>query len=411
MDKSILTNFGGQGCIFNPSIPCKNEKRTRRKKKSKKKKKKKQEISKIVFREESAKREFKMNELIRKIPNNILWSVLWEKNCKTPSYHKLKSISEFDKCITQKNMKDIKKKIKKDKKSLSFKKQYTMLKGPFGGAISYFAFVDMCDESTFKNVKLFTDFFLELFSYMESLFIGLVELQKAKICHQDINYRNILFDKKQMFFIDFGLTCLFSNKKEIMKRLHIAFSNDRIYDAFSYDYTLFHASVNKDSLKSLQEEVKDFEKGLYRVHHEDYLSVQEDVLKKKNENQLVHQHMSDILDKSYKENAKTIIQGLDIYSLGIVLPMTLYDLAISKNIDKKQLSLVCESPIIQDHLQLFRDMTQFHARDRISAIVALDRYRLLQSKNKHKSVFQKPFSKKSKKSKKKSKSASESYSY
>ena len=29
MDKSILTNFGGQGCIFNPSIPCKNEKRTR----------------------------------------------------------------------------------------------------------------------------------------------------------------------------------------------------------------------------------------------------------------------------------------------------------------------------------------------------------------------------------------------
>ena len=38
------------------------------------------------------------------------------------------------------------------------------------------------------------------------------------------------------------------------------------------------------------------------------------------------------IDKSYKENAKTIIQGLDIYSLGIVLPMTLYDLAISKNI-------------------------------------------------------------------------------
>ena len=53
-------------------------------------------------------------------------------------------------------------------------------------------------------------------------------------------------------------------------------------------------------------------------------------------------------------------------------------------------------------------MTQFHAKDRISATVALDRYRLLQSKNKYKSIFQKPFSKKSKK---KSKSASESYSY
>ena len=31
MNKSILTNFGGQGCIFNPSIPCKNEKRTKKK--------------------------------------------------------------------------------------------------------------------------------------------------------------------------------------------------------------------------------------------------------------------------------------------------------------------------------------------------------------------------------------------
>ena len=29
-----------------------------------------------------------MNELIRKIPNNLLWSVLWIKHCKTPSYHK-----------------------------------------------------------------------------------------------------------------------------------------------------------------------------------------------------------------------------------------------------------------------------------------------------------------------------------
>ena len=402
MDKSILTNFGGQGCIFNPSIPCKNEKRSKKKKKSKKKKNNRQEISKIVFREESAKREFKMNELVRKIPNNELWSVLWEQNCKTPSYKKLKKISEFDKCITQKNMKDIKKKIKKDKKSLSFKKQYTMLKGPFGGAISYYAFVDMCNESTFKNVKLFTNFFLELFSYMESLFVGLVELQKAKICHQDINYRNILFENKRMFYIDFGLTCLFSNKKEIMKRLQIAFSNDRIYDAFSYDYTLFHASVNKDSLKSLKNEMKDFENGIYRVHHEDYLSVQEDILKKNDQNLLVHQHMSDIINKSYKENPKNIIQGLDIYSLGIVLPMTLYDLAIAKNIDKQQLSRVCDSPVIQDHLQLFRDMTQFHAKDRISATVALDRYRLLQSKNKHKSVFQKS----KKKSKKKSKSKS-----
>ena len=86
MDKSILTNFGGQGCIFNPSIPCKNEKRSKKKKKSKQRKKNRQEISKIVFREESAKREFKMNELVRKI--------IKEKNlhCYYSSHHNLGSL-------------------------------------------------------------------------------------------------------------------------------------------------------------------------------------------------------------------------------------------------------------------------------------------------------------------------------
>ena len=105
MDKSILTNSGGQGCIFNPSIKCKKEVQHKSKKSNK------NEISKIVFRDESAIREFKMNNLVRKIKDHEKWAVLWEIKCKTPSYQKLKKISEFDKCISKKKHLSKKKRI------------------------------------------------------------------------------------------------------------------------------------------------------------------------------------------------------------------------------------------------------------------------------------------------------------
>ena len=59
-----------------------------------------------------------------------------------------------------------------------------------------------------------------------------------------------------------------------------------------------------------------------------------------------------------------------------------------KDIPIKTLSKHCNSVEIQDHLQLFRDMTEYHSRDRISAETALEHYRELQSNNKYKSVFQ-----------------------
>ena len=365
MNQSILTNSGGQGCIFNPSIPCKNESKGKNKKKSKSKKKSKREISKIVFRDESANREFKMNNLVRKIKGNEKWAVLWEHKCKTPSYRKLKKISEFDKCISK-------------KKNLSKKKEYTMLKGPFGGEISYYAFVKMCTKSTFETNKSFINFFLELFSYMESLFIGLVELQKHKICHQDINWRNILFKNNNMYFIDFGLTSVFSNTREINKRFKIAYSNDRIYDAFPYDYTLYHSSINNSSSSELIKESQDFASGYYRVHHYDYLIVHEEILKKTDQNNQVGHHMLRILDNSYQEDPNIIIKGLDIYSLGMILPQILYEICVSKNVPISKLSKRCELVQIKDHLQLFRDMTEYHSRDRISAETALERYQEIQ---------------------------------
>jgi len=374
MNKSLLINYGGQGCIFNPSIPCKGEKKT----------KKANEISKILFKDDSANREFRMNKMIKKIEGYEDWCVLWEIKCKTPSYSKLKEISEFDKCISQKN----KKMLKKSKKKLSYKKKYTMLKGPFGGELIENHVDEITNSSTFKNKKLFTNFFLKIFSYIHSLFIGLVELNNNNICHQDINTRNILYKNNQLYFIDFGLSSKFSNKKENIKRLKIAYNNDRIYDSFPYDYTLYHPTMNKKNLKDFKNEYGDFNKNYFRIHHDDYLNIHTNVLNRDKLNEEITHHMKQIIDGDYNENIETIIKSLDVYSLGYIIPQILYDTFIKNNIPLSRLKLFCLSSEISEHIELFKRMTEYHSRDRISPESALEIYTELQSKNKFKSVFQ-----------------------
>ena len=375
-NKSLLINYGGQGCIFNPSIPCKGDKKT--------KKKNKNEISKILFKDDSANREFKMNKLIKKIPGYEDWCVLWEIKCKTPSYSKLKEISEFEKCISQKN----KKMLKKNKKNLSYKKKYTMLKGPFGGELIEKHIEDITNSSTFKNKKLFINFFLKIFSYMHSLFIGLVELNNNNLCHQDINIRNILYKNNQLYFIDFGLSSKITNKKENTKRLRIAYNNDRIYDSFPYDYTLFYSTMNKNGLKDLKQEHNDFDNNYFRVHHDDYLNIHTNVLNRDKLNEDINDHMEQIINGDYNENIETVMKSLDVYSLGYIIPQILYDIFIKNNIPLSRLKIFCLLPEISEHIELFRRMTEYHSRDRISPESSLEMYMELQSKNKFKSVFQ-----------------------
>jgi hypothetical protein len=223
---------------------------------------------------------------------------------------------------------------------------------------------------------------------MHSLFIGLVDLYNHDICHQDINTRNVLFKNNQLYFIDFGLSSKFGNKKENTTRLKIAYNNDRIYDSFPYDYTLFYPSINKTGLTNLKQELKDFNNKYHRVHHDEYLNIHENVLQRKNLNKEIEYHMEQIEGNNYNENIETIIESLDVYSVACLLPQILYDTFITNNIPLTRLKLFCSTPELAGHIDLFKRMTEFHSRDRISPETALDVYTELQSKNKFKSVFQ-----------------------
>ena len=91
LSKSKLIGKGSYGCVFRPGIYCKN----------KKKKINNKTISKIMIKntQKAIKKEFKIDKLIKKIPNHNQWSYIWTKMCKPPDYDKMKEISEIQKCL------------------------------------------------------------------------------------------------------------------------------------------------------------------------------------------------------------------------------------------------------------------------------------------------------------------------
>ena len=65
------------------------------------------------------------------------------------------------------------------------------------------------------------------------------------------------------------------------------------------------------------------------------------------------------------KNKKKVVESIDIYSLGMILPTIICDISDVYEIKKKQL-LKCFSQVhIQNQLSLLKDMTQYHSKNRI----------------------------------------------
>ena len=91
---SKLIGEGSSGCVFKPSLPCKNEKYKQNNK----------EVSKLVF-SENYSQELKINKLIQKIQNYHTWSHTWNNSCSPSSLNYLKQISMIEDCLDDKGFK------------------------------------------------------------------------------------------------------------------------------------------------------------------------------------------------------------------------------------------------------------------------------------------------------------------
>lgn len=346
ISKSKLIGRGSYGCVFKPEIQCKKKKQTINKNK----------ISKIFINNDSFIHELKLNKMIQKIPNYKEWSYIWKKGCEPPNYNSIKEIAQIKKCL---------KKIKKNKDDYN-KKTY-MLIGHYGGI----SFSDYCEKiikkSTFKTIKGFTRIFLKLFKLLKNIFLGIYELNKNNISHQDLSITNIMFKNKQCYIIDFGLSCKYSDRKSYKERSRKQIMGSRIYDPYPLDY--IYAFGKKDELK---DEILDYKYQNFRDNYDDYLNIHKNIFNR----QTIEEDIINYLNNP-DSNKNLILKKLDTYSLGIMLPMIFNDVANMYGISKKKFMKCFNSSKIQNELSLLKDMTEFNPQNRISIEDAYERYKSL----------------------------------
>jgi len=349
INKSKLIGKGSYGCVFKPMIPCKKDLHKPKNSKSNTK------ISKIMIKttDKSVVKELAINKLIQKIPNYKGWAYIWTEKCDPPNYEDIKNISDIDICL---------KKYSKD--DSDYKEGAYMLIGEYGGIPFSKQCMKLVKKGTFRNKKQFLNIFRKIFKYLEPLFKGLTELKKHKICHQDLSHSNVMFKDNKAFIIDFGLSCKFSDKQCIKERSLKQMTGSRIYDPYPYDYIYLYGSDN-----DISNELSSFEQGLFRDNHDDYLKVHRDIFNRQNIEESIYNNLF-----YEQQNKKIVIQNLDVYSLGILLPMLFVDIATKYKIPKKVFLKCFDYTEIQNHLSLFKDMTEYHAEDRIPIEEAYERY-------------------------------------
>ena len=125
-----------------------------------------------------------------------------------------------------------------------------------------------------------------MFRYLEPLFIGLIELKKHKIIHQDLSLQNIIFKNNQCYMIDFGLSCKYSNTKAIKERSRKQMTGSRIYDPYPYDYVYLYGTK-----KELRSELNMLQRKIYRENHEDYIRIHKDIFNRNNIDELIRNNL------------------------------------------------------------------------------------------------------------------------
>ena len=281
---------GSYGCIFHPYIPCKGERYTG--------KKHKHRLSKIFVMNDShefATKEFKMNQIVKKLPNSSSWSELWKKKCIPIDYDEL---FEFDKdifqCITSRN-------ITKDQ----FNKNRIMLLGNYGGVTLLDYMKSLIQPDTFTKPKLFQQKLLQIIRKMGQLFIGLETLTRHKLSHLDINPTNILVKNNQMKFIDFGESGRFQDKDVFRERSLKIFTEDRVYMPYPIDFIYLYGDP-----KIVRNEIEDLNKNVFRLVYSEYATIHKIFFGRT----FIDEHFKDVLHGRIQQNVISSIEMIDIYS-------------------------------------------------------------------------------------------------
>ena len=346
-----LIGEGSFGCVFYPALKCSNQKTIQGDK-----------VSKVFFNKNSkreANEEIKINQMIKQIKGYETWSHIWDKNCKPNKYEKVvREDDSIDDCLYNND-------IDEDE----FNKNSRMLQGSYGGDTLSVVFTKLFTKSCFKTSATFSATFLKMMKQMKPLFIGLESMNKNKLSHNDIKSDNIMVDSEGCKYIDFGLAAKHSDTLFFKRRTMSEFIGDRIYPCYPYEFLYLYATP-----AVLTDEKSDIEYDIFRDLHDRYKLVHETLFKRSNSKNYLLQLIQNKLDKKLsKEKQSMIINLVDTYSVGILLPYMLCK--VSKKQGKiSQCKKYSQSKSVKPFMELFKSMCEPDCENRMKPGDALQRY-------------------------------------
>jgi len=180
-NESKVINQGGFGCIFYPSLSCKNE-RNRKKEKDEK-----EYVSKLVERNFSSKNEIDIGEIVKKIPFYSLYYVPVLHHC-AASLSKVGD-KEIKKCH-----------IIEDNKEQDNHVKYILLKMKYVENIKFTDYL-----LTNKSKKHVLNIIFDTYSYF---LFSLEQLMNYEVVHFDFKWGNAVIDLKTELpvILDFGIS-------------------------------------------------------------------------------------------------------------------------------------------------------------------------------------------------------------
>ena len=377
-----LIATGSSSCIIKPNIPCK---------KNNKKPINDKKISKIVFGKKSKEytdREKSIDDIIKKIPGYKDWSLVFDEICKPPPFDEAKKMDKglYD-CIGDPSVKESTIKLKGNlntKKRELFNKHSIMLVGEYGGETLETYFDNEFNEPK-EDIKKIEGKFLIMMEKLDKLFHGLVELKKSGISHLDVKPNNIVIkdDNSNFKFIDFGLSAKYDNLKHFKQRAINESKTERIY--LWYPPEFLFSQTSKKELNELKDNLINGDFEDFKNHANTYKSVQK--IFNRNPKRSFLSIINNYLDKSWDPKFDNIIQEIDVYSLGIMMPILFYNNDI--------LDRIKESILLTNFFELFNLMVSSYWYARIDIENAYILYKGLMEKfTKNKSV-KKSFKRKS----------------
>ena len=350
-----LIGTGSFGCVFHPALKCEKQSSVPD-----------DMVSKVFFSDHAKKEseeEIKIDNFIKAIKGYKKWAHIWTTNCLPKKYNKLiKEDHEIAECLNENGL-----------TVSEFDKNRRMLQGSYAGKSFGEVFSHHFKPGTYSNKKLFIKNFLNIMKLMKPLLIGLVEMNKKNISHNDIKVDNIMVDDEGCKYIDFGLAAKYSNQRFFKQRSMSEFVCDRIYHPYPYEFIYLYATEDL-----LLDEKSDTEYDIYRYLHERYQMVHETIFKRVCLKEYLFGLIDRALEGKLTKEKNNIISLIDTYSVGILIPAMLARLAKSHN-KLSQLKKLLMEKEIKPFMELFKDMSDPNNYDRLNPIDAYQRYLELES--------------------------------